>query len=75
MLKTSLISGSIILVLIYIGFGDQIQVLPENMRNSSTQARTKIIEFGANLVPDWVKKTQENRDDREDILEEELQEN
>ena len=63
MLKTSLISGSIILVLLYIGFGDKIQFLPDQMKDASTQARTTIIKFGQNLVPDWVTKTKDSRDD------------
>ncbi len=63
MLKTSLISGSIILVLIYIGFGDKIQFLPDNMKEASTQARTTIVEFGQKLVPNWVTKTKDSRDD------------
>lgn len=63
MLKTSLISGSIILVLLYIGFGDKIEVLPENVKDASTTARTTIVEFGGKLVPNWVKKTKDSRDD------------
>jgi len=63
MLKSSLIGGSVILALLYIGFGDQVPVLPENMRNASTQARTTIVEFGTNLVPDWVTNTKDSRDD------------
>jgi hypothetical protein len=63
MLKSSLIGGSVILALLYIGFGDQIEVLPENVRDGSTTARTTIVEFGGKLVPDWVKKTKDSRDD------------
>jgi predicted Rossmann fold nucleotide-binding protein DprA/Smf involved in DNA uptake len=61
MLKTSLISGSVILIFLYIGFGDKVAVLPENMRNTSTQARTTLVEFGGKLVPNWVTKTKDNR--------------
>ena len=63
MLKTSLIAGSVILAFIYIGFGDQIEVLPENVRDGSTTARTTIVEFGGKLVPNWVKRTKDSRDD------------
>jgi len=61
MLKTSLISGSVILIFLYIGFGDKVAVLPDNMRNASTQARTTLVEFGDKLVPNWVTKTKDNR--------------
>lgn len=63
MLKTSLISGSVILILLYIGFGDKVAVLPENMRNASTQARTTLVNFGGKLVPNWVTKTKDSKDD------------
>ena len=63
MIKTSLIAGSAILAFIYIGFGDQIEVLPENVRDGNTKSRTAIVKFGENLVPNWVKKTKDSRDD------------
>jgi predicted Rossmann fold nucleotide-binding protein DprA/Smf involved in DNA uptake len=63
MLKTSLISGSVIIILLYIGFGDKVAVLPDNMRNASTQARTTLVKFGGKLVPNWVTKTKDSKDD------------
>ena len=63
MVKTSLIAGSVILAFLYIGFGDKIEVLPENVRDASTTSRTTIVEFGEKLVPNWVKKTKDSRDD------------
>lgn len=61
MLKTCLISGSVILIFLYIGFGDKVAVLPKNMRTASTQARTTLVEFGDKLVPNWVRKTKDSR--------------
>ncbi len=61
MLKASLISGSVILIFLYIGFGDKVAVLPENMRNASTQARTTLVDFGGKLVPSWLTKTKDSR--------------
>ena len=63
MVKNTLIAGSVMLAFIYIGFGDQIEVLPENVRDGSTKSRTTIVKFGENLVPNWVKKTKDSRDD------------
>lgn len=63
MLKTSLIVGSILLASLYIGFGDKVEFLPEEMKSGSLKARTTIVNFGGKLVPSWVTKTKEKRDD------------
>jgi hypothetical protein len=59
MLKTTLITGSILLGFLYIGFGDQVTFLPQEMRTTSTQTRTRLTEFGIGLIPNWVSNTRE----------------
>ncbi|WP_199249930.1 hypothetical protein [[Phormidium] sp. ETS-05] len=63
MLKTSLIVGSVILATIYIAFGDQITFLPKEMKTASVQARTSIVNFGGKLIPGWVSKTKDKKND------------
>ena len=63
MLKTGLIVGSILLASLYIGFGDKVEFLPEEMKSGSVKARTTIVNFGGKLVPSWVTKSKEKRDD------------
>ncbi|AFY84577.1 hypothetical protein [Oscillatoria acuminata] len=62
MLKTTLITGSIILASLYIGFGDRFTFLPKEMQTTSTQTRTSLTNFGTGLIPKWVSNTKEKPD-------------
>lgn len=62
MLKTALIVGTVLLGSLYIGFGDKVEFLPEEMKSGSLKARTTIVNFGGKLVPGWVTKTKDKRD-------------
>lgn len=62
MLKTTLITGSIILAGLYIGFGDRFTFLPTEMRTTSVETRTSLTKFGTGLIPNWVSKTKEKPD-------------
>lgn len=73
MLKTTLITGSILLGFLYIGFGDQLTFLPKEMQTTSTQTRTRLTEFGTGLIPKWVSNTKEKPDSFE-RTEQQLQE-
>ncbi|WP_254567116.1 hypothetical protein [Oscillatoria sp. HE19RPO] len=72
MLKTTLITGSILLGFLYIGFGDQLTFLPKEMRTTSTETRTSLTKFGTGLIPNWVSNTKE-KPDVFDRTEEQLQ--
>lgn len=72
MLKTTLITGSILLGFLYIGFGDQLTFLPKEMRTTSTETRTSLTKFGTGLIPKWVSNTKEKPDSFE-RTEEQLQ--
>lgn len=73
MLKTTLITASILLACIYVGFGDQLEFLPEGMQKTSYQTRTSITKFASGLVPGWVSDTKE-KPDMFERTEEQLQE-
>ncbi|MEB3829457.1 hypothetical protein [Phormidium sp. CCY1219] len=62
MLKTTLIAATVILGSLYIGFGDQIEFLPENMQTASYNTRTGLTNFAQGLVPGWVSNTKEKPD-------------
>jgi hypothetical protein len=71
MLKSTLITGSIILAVIYVAFGDKIEFLPEKMQTTSLQTRTSITKFAQGLVPGWAKKNPNERTEKE--IEEQLE--
>ncbi len=62
MFKTTLITGSIILAFVYIGFGDQLTFLPKDMQTKSYETRTSLTKFGNGLVPKWVSRTKDKPD-------------
>ncbi len=62
MLKTTLITGSILLAFLYIGFGDKLTFLPKEMQTTSAETRTSLTKFGTGLIPKWVSKTKEKPD-------------